>query len=91
LHDEVAEKEEVKEMEDQRQPYGPTANLKGFEKQLSSARINISPSKASSSHVINPAFAAAVQRVKGLLDQKIQSQKQEPMHSAVIAVLEAYV
>jgi len=66
LHEEVAEKEEMKEVEDLSQSCGPTSNGKighvptsnGVEKRLSSARINISPSKASSSHVINPALAA---------------------------------
>lgn len=67
----------------------PTLN--GFEKQSSVAKLTTSPmSKPSSSRPLNPIHAAAVQKVKNLLDQKIQTQKQEPMHSAVIAALEAY-
>lgn len=98
LHEGVSEKQEVIEVDNKSQSCGPAANgktgrlsaLNGFEKQLSSPQIIISPSKASSSHFINPDLAAAVQKVKDLIDQKVQSQKQEPMHSAVIAALEAY-
>ena len=65
-------------------------SLTTFEKQRTVAKLSgVSP--RSNSSATDSVYAAAVQKVKTLLlDQRTQSQKQEPMHSAVIASLEAY-